>query len=140
MSGESKLPPVTQIAVVSFALVVASGIWIVSHLPAHVPLAPSVVLLAGSAALVVANVVLLSRVSGFDWKRFFGVAKWSLLAYVVISGMLEWVFIKDGTRGGELVVLTLSLVIFAIHVPLLMGYTVARYPEVYPAPSADEPA
>jgi hypothetical protein len=75
--------------------------------------------------------VLLARVPGFEWDRFFGVAKWSFLAYAVISGLLEWVFVKDGTRGSELVVLTLSLVIFAIHVPLLIGYTVARYPEVY---------
>ena len=49
----------------------------------------------------------------------------------VISGMLEFVFIHDGTRGAQLLVLTLSLAIFAIHVPLLMGYTVARYPVVY---------
>lgn len=134
MSGDVKLPPVTQIAVASFTLVVASGIWIVSHLPRHVPITPSAVLIAASVALIVANVVLLSRVRGFDWPRFFGVAKWALLAYVVISGMLEWVFIKDGTRGSELVVLTLSLLIFAVHVPLLIGYTVARYPEVYPEP------
>jgi hypothetical protein len=129
--NEAKLPPVTQIAVVSFALVVASGIWIVSHLPEHVPIAPSAVLLALSGLLVATNVVLLWRVSDFAWDRFFGVAKWAFLAYCVISGLLEYVFVKDGTRGAELVVLTLSLVIFAIHVPLLMGYTVARYPEVY---------
>lgn len=129
--NDVKLPPVTQIAVVSFALVVGSGIWIVSHLPKHVPLAPSAVLLALSALLVVANVVLLARTRAFDWTRFFGVAKWALLAYAVISGMLEYVFVKDGTRGGELVVLTASLVIFALHVPLLIGYTVARYPVTY---------
>jgi hypothetical protein len=128
---EQKLPPVTQIAVVSFALIIASGIWIASHLPKHVPIAPSVVLIGLSALLVGTNVLLLSRVRGFEWNRFFGVAKWSLLAYAVISGLLEYVFIKDGTRGGELVVLTLSLAIFAVHVPLLIGYTVARYPEVY---------
>jgi hypothetical protein len=128
---DTKLPPVTQIAVVSFALIVASGIWIVSHLPAHVPLAPSAILIAASALLVATNVVLLLRVPDFEWGRFFAVAKWALLAYCVIAAMLEWVFIKDGTRGGELAVLTLSLVIFAVHVPLLMGYTVARYPETY---------
>jgi hypothetical protein len=129
--SEQKLPPVTQIAVVSFALIVASGIWIASHLPKHVPIGPSVVLISLSALLVVTNVVLLVRVRGFDWDRFFGVAKWSLLAYAVISGLLLYVFIHDGTRGAELVVLTLSLVIFAVHVPLLIGYTVARYPLVY---------
>jgi len=128
---DTELPPVTQIAIVSFALIVASGIWIVSHLPKHVPLGPSAILIAASALLIAANIVLLLRVRGFDWVRFFAVAKWALLAYCVISAMLEWVFIKDGTRGGELVVLTLSLMIFAIHVPLLIGYTVARYPETY---------
>lgn len=129
--NEAKLPPVTQIAVVSFALVIASGIWIASHLPKHVPIGPSVVLIALSALLVATNVLLLSRVPGFDWPRFFGVGRWALLAYAIISGLLEFVFIHDGTRGGELVVLTLSLIIFAVHVPLLIGYTVARYPEVY---------
>ena len=39
----------------------------------------------------------------------------------------ECVFVKDGTRGGELAVLTLALVIFAVHVPLLIGFTVARH-------------
>jgi hypothetical protein len=128
---ETKLPPVTQIAVVSFALVVGSGIWIVSHLPKHVPIAPSVVLLTASALLVATNLALLSRVAGFDWTRFYGVAKWAFVAYCVISGLLEYVFVKDGTRGAELAVLTASLVIFAIHVPLLIGYTVAREPEIY---------
>ena len=129
--NEVKLPPVTQIAVVSFACVVASGIWIASHLPKHVPIGPSAALIAVSALLVAANVALLARTRTFDWSRFFGVAKWALLAYFVIGGLLEYVFVKDGTRGGELVVLSLSLVIFAIHVPLLIGYTVARYPQTY---------
>ena len=129
--NDAKLPPVTQIAVVSFALVIASGIWIASHLPKHVPIAPSAILLALSASLVATNVVLLARVPGFEWDRFFEVAKWSFLAYAIIAGLLEFVFVHDGTRGSELVVLSLSLVIFAVHVPLLIGYTVARYPVVY---------
>jgi hypothetical protein len=129
---QQKLPPVTQVAVVSFMCVIASGIWTVSHLPKHVPIAPSVALLAVSISLVAFNVFSLTRIDGFRWDAFMGVAKWSLLAYAIISGLLEWVFVKDGTRGPALVVLTLSLVIFAIHVPLLMGYTVARYPDDEP--------
>jgi hypothetical protein len=125
--NDARMPPVTQVAVLSFALVVASGIWIAAHLPKQVPIAPSAVLLAGSVLLLAWNVFSLTRVPGFNWTVFFRVAKWALLAYCVIAGMLEWVFVKDGTRGGELVVLTLSLVIFAIHVPLLIGFTVARY-------------
>jgi hypothetical protein len=124
---ERRLPPITQIAVCSFVLVIASGIWIVSHLPKHVPMGLPVALLSLSALLMVGNVLWMRSIDGFNWQSFFGVAKWALLAYCIISGLLEWVFVKDGTRGGELVVLTLSLAIFAIHVPVLMGYTVARY-------------
>ena len=84
-------------------------------------------LLAASALLVVVNVVALNRVPDFNWASFFLVAKWAGLAYAITAGMLEYVFVKDGTSGGQLVVLTLSLVVYAIHVPLLIGFTVARY-------------
>jgi hypothetical protein len=125
--NESRLPPVTQLAVVSMALIVAGGIYIASHLPNEVPLAPAVVLLAASALLLAGNLAALARVPDFNWGLFFSVARWAALAYGVIAGMLEYVFVNDGTRGGVLVVLTLSLVVYAIHVPLLIGYTVARY-------------
>ncbi len=73
------------------------------------------------------NLFSLTRVTDFAWDRFFAVAKWSVLAYLVIGGMIEFVFIHNGVRGSTLVVLTLSLIVFAIHVPALMGFTVARY-------------
>jgi hypothetical protein len=124
---EERLPPVTQVAMTSLALIVAAGIYLAAHLPQHVALGPAFALLAASALLMAANLVALARVPGFNWTAFFGVAKWAAVAYLIIAGMLAWVFIKDGTRGGELVVLLLSLVVFAIHVPVLMGFTVARY-------------
>jgi hypothetical protein len=125
--SEPKYPPVTELAMVSLALIVAGGIYLSSHIPQHVPLAPAVALLAASAVLLAVNLALLSRVRQFDWPRFFEVAKWSLLAYVVIAGMIEYVFLRNHLKGGPLVVLTLSLVIFAVHVPMLVGFTVARF-------------
>jgi hypothetical protein len=125
-----RLPPVTELGVVSMALIVAAGISIASRLPGHVSLGLPAVLLAASALLMVGNVVNLSRAPGFNWEAFFAVARWALLAYCVIAAMLEYVFVKDGTRGGVLVVLTLSLLVFAVHVPLLIGFTVARYQPV----------
>jgi hypothetical protein len=125
--SERALPPVTELGVVSMALIVAGGISIASQLPGEVPLTLPVILLAASALVMAANVVALARTPGFDWDAFFGVARWALLAYCVIAAILEFVFIHDGTRGGILVVLTLSLVVFAVHVPLLIGFTVARY-------------
>jgi hypothetical protein len=125
--SEQKLPPVTELGVVSMALIVAGGISIASKLPGHVPLTLPVLLLGASALVMAANLVALSRVDGFNWDAFFGVAKWALVAYAVIAGILEFVFVNDGTTGGILVVLTLSLVVYAVHVPLLIGFTVARY-------------
>ena len=41
--------------------------------------------------------------------------------------MIEYAFLRNHLRGGPLVVLTLSLVVYAVHVPMLIGFTVARY-------------
>jgi hypothetical protein len=124
---EQRLPPVTEVAMLSLALIVAGGIYLSSHLPHHVPLTPAVILLAASAVLLVGNLAALARVRDFDWPRFFQVAKWSLLAYIVIAGMIEYTFLRNHLKGGALVVLTLSLVVFAVHVPMLVGFTVARF-------------
>jgi hypothetical protein len=125
--NERSLPPVTEVGMASLALIVAGGIYLSAHLPQHVPLGPAVALLAASAVLLVGNIVALSRVRDFAWDRFFSVARWSLLAYVVIAGMILYAFLEDHIRGGTLVILTLSLVVFAVHVPMLVGFTVARY-------------
>jgi hypothetical protein len=130
--SERRLPPVTAVAMASLALIVAGGIYLSSHIPGHVPLTPAVVLLAASALLLLGNVIALARVKDFAWERFFQVARWSLLAYVVIAGMIEYVFLRNHVRGGTLVILTLSLVVFAVHVPMLVGFTVARYYDVEP--------
>jgi hypothetical protein len=127
---ERRLPPVTQIGMTSLGLIVAAGIYLAAHLPKHVPLTPAVILLAASAALLAGNLVVLARVPDFAWDRFFAVARWALLAYVVVAGMIEFAFVRDHMSGGPLVILTLSLAVFAIHVPTLIGFTVARYADV----------
>jgi hypothetical protein len=129
MSEERSLPPVTQLGMLSLALIVAAGIYLSAHLPKHVALAPAAALLVASALLLAGNLLALSRVRGFAWRRFFEVARWALLAYLVIAGMIEYVFLRNHTSGGALVVLTLSLIVFAVHVPVLIGFTVARFHE-----------
>jgi hypothetical protein len=126
---ERKLPPVTELGMASLALIVAGGIYLSSHLPEHVPLGPAVALLAASIALLATNMLLLARIEGFPWPRFAEVARWSLLAYLVIAGLIEYAFLQDHVSGGSLVVLTLSLAVFAVHVPMLVGFTVARFYE-----------
>jgi hypothetical protein len=124
---EQRLPPVTQIGMLSLALIVAGGIYLSANIPGDVPLAPAVVLLALSAALLLGNLLALSRVPDFPWGRFLEVAKWALLAYAITAGMIEYAFLRNDLSGGPLVVLTLSLVVYAVHVPMLIGFTVARY-------------
>jgi hypothetical protein len=125
--GERRLPPVTQLGMVSLGLVLVAGIYLSAHLPEHVSLAPAEALLGASALVLAGNLLVLSRTQQFPWRRFFEVARWALLAYAVIAGMIEYVFLRDHTGGGALVVLTLSLVVFAVNVPVLIGFTVARY-------------
>ena len=124
---ERSLPPVTQLGMLSLALIVAGGIWLASHIPNDVPLGPPVVLLCLSALVLAGNLIALSRVADFAWAQFFDVAKWALVAYVITAGLIEYAFLHNHLSGGPLVVLTLSLVIYAVHVPILIGFTVARY-------------
>jgi hypothetical protein len=126
---ERRLPPVTQVGMLSLALIVADGIYLSSHIPNHVSLTPAIILLCASAVLLAGNLVSLARVDGFAWTRFFEIARWALLAYVVVAGMIEYAFLRDHLSGGPLIVLTLSLVVFAVHVPVLIAFTVARYHE-----------
>jgi hypothetical protein len=130
--NERRLPPVTEVGMASLALIVAGGIYLSAHIPQHVPLAPAVALLAVSALLLAVNLGSLARVGGFPWRRFFEVARWALLAYVITAGLIEYVFLENHLSGGALVVLTLSLVVYAVHVPMLIAFTVARYYEPEP--------
>ena len=133
VTTEPRLPPVTEIGMGSLALIVAGGIYLSAHLPNHVPLGPAVVLLALSALLLAGNLAALWRVRGFAWTRFFEIFRWTFLAYAVTAGMIEYVFVRNGVRGGTLVVLTLSIAVYAVHVPTLVAFTVARFDEPAPA-------
>lgn len=132
--NDRRLPPVTEVGMLSLALIVAGGIYLSAHLPKHVPLAPAIVLLAVSAMLLAGNLFALSRVEGFAWGRFVDVAKWSLLAYAITAGLIEFSFVHNHLRGGALIVLSLSLIVYAVHVPMLIGFTVARYADQAIAP------
>jgi uncharacterized membrane protein YeiB len=126
---ERRFPPVTELAMTSLALIVIGGIYLSSNLPHHVSLGPAAALLVASAVLLAINLVMLSRARDFPWQRFLEVGRWALLAYVFIAAMIEYAFLRNHLRGGPLVVLTLSLVVFAVHVPTLIGFTVARFYE-----------
>ena len=69
----------------------------------------------------------MARLRDFAWDTFFLVGKWALLAYAVIAGLLEYVFVLDRTPGDVLLLLTVALAVFAVDIPLLFAFSVARY-------------
>lgn len=124
---ERKYPPFTELGMFSLALIVIGGIYLSSHIPRHVALWPAIALLIASAAVMTFNLALLRRVDGFAWSRFFQVAKWALAAYLFTAAMIEYAFLRDHLKGGALVILTLSLIVYAVQVPALIAFTVARF-------------
>jgi hypothetical protein len=136
MSEQRRLPPVTQLGMLSLSLIVAAVIYLSAHLPEHVSLGPAIALLAASALILIGTLVALRRKKGFAWGRFLEIARWALLAYATIAGLIEYVFLRNNTSGGPLIVLTLSLLVFALTVPMLIAFTVARYDDPDPAASA----
>jgi hypothetical protein len=93
----------------------------------YYPLASIVGIKLLAALSLAVAVVLLARIPDFAWDTFFLVAKWSLLGYIVIAGMIEYAFIHDDTPGSTLAAMSAMLALFAIDVPMLLGFSVARY-------------
>ncbi len=124
------MPPVTEIGAASMIAIAASVIYLASYLPKQAPRGPAIALIAIAAALQLANWTLIARIRPFAWNRFFQVGRWTLLAYLVIAGMIEFAFIYDKTTGVQLVLMTLALALFVLNVPVLVAFTVARYQAV----------
>ena len=122
-----RFPPVAQLTVCSLALVVTGGILMASYVPRQPPLAAPAALTAVSAALTLTSGFLLSRLEQFAWPRFFLAFRWALLAYVISAGMIGFAFVRDHTRGAPLALVIVMLVIFALDVPVVIAFTVARY-------------
>ena len=125
--ADRKAPPVTLLGMASIAFIAGGVSYLAAYLPKHAPLGPAVGLLIAAAVALAAAAVLLARERDFAWQRFLQVGSWTLLAYVVIAGMIEYAFVYDHTHGAVLVVMTLMLVIFLLAPPLLVAFTVARF-------------
>ena len=128
--ADRKVPPVTALGMVAIGFVAAGVSYLAAYLPKHAPLGPAIACLVLAVAVLVASVVLIAREPKFAWRRFFQVAGWTLLAYLVIAGMIEYAFVYDQTRGAVLAVMTLMLLTFTLTVPVLLGFTVARFQRV----------
>jgi len=130
-----RFPPVAGLTTASLALVVVGGILMASYAPRRPPLGVPAVLALTGAVLLLAGGYLTSRLRLFAWERFFLVFRWALLAYVISAGMIGFAFVRDHVRGAPLALVLVMLVIYALDVPLVIAFTVARYAQ----PSGAQP-
>ena len=124
---QKQLPPIPALCIGSMVLVIAGVVYLAAYLPATPSLAGPAGLTGLAAALVAVGGLALSRLRQFAWPIFFKVGGWALLAYLITSGMIELVFVLDGTPGEMLALLTAMLAIYAVDIPLLLAFSVARY-------------
>jgi hypothetical protein len=122
-------PPVGWMSTGALVLVVVGGIILASYAPRPGPVGIGTGLLCGAALLFVVAIAMLRSIKVFSWTTFRNVFKWALLAYAITSGMIEFAFVHDHTRGTSLLIVTLMLVIFAASVPTTIAFTVARFAE-----------
>ena len=124
---QADFPPVMPIAISTLILTVAGGIVVAAQYGRPPKLTVPLILLGLAAVLLVVNAVLVVRIKQFARPVFHRVLGWALLAYVVIAGILEYVFVFDHTPGRELALFTGLLVLFALDVPLMLAFSVARW-------------
>lgn len=134
---DRKLPPVAEVAVVSICMMLIGGVYLAAKLPGRPSLVLPVALVIAGGLLTLGDMVILSRIRPFAWPTFFLVLKWALFAYLVIAGILEFVFIRDHTPGSTMAVLTAALSVFAVDVPTILAFTVARFAD--PTAQAHDP-
>jgi len=127
MLAERKLPPVIELGCLAMAFAIAGVVYLASHIPGKPALWPAVLFLAIGAVIELGNVVVLLRTRPFAWWMFWRVWRWVMLAYAVIAGLLMYIFIYDKIPGGQLALMLLTLGLFAVDVPTMLAYSVARF-------------
>jgi len=122
-----KLPPIAETALASMVLVIIGTIYLAANIANDPSLTIPVALDVVAILVLLAATFVASRIEDFAWRIFFVVARWALLGYLVIAGMIELVFILDDTPAKQLATLTTGLAIFVLSVTLILAFSVARY-------------
>jgi hypothetical protein len=134
--ADRSLPPIAEIAIAAMALVIIGGTYIAAHIPREVPLLLPTLLAVMAGALLVVNLLLLKGIKEFAWGTFRLVFGWSFAGYGVIAALLVYVFVRSDIPGDVMAFLAAMLVIYAVDIPTLLGFSVARY---QPVDSVHEP-
>jgi hypothetical protein len=125
--NQPRLPPIIEVGAVAMALCIAGVIYLTSYVPRTPALGPAIGLLVAAGAVVAANTVALARISGFNWSLFWKVGRWTFVGYAIIAGMLMFTFIYDKLPTGQLTLLVATLAVFAVDIPMMLAFSVARF-------------
>ena len=126
-TGDRPFPPIAWLSTGALVPVIVGGILMASYAPRRAPLEVAGALLGLAVLLLLAVVVIFTRLRNFAWSTFAKVFKWALLAYVFEAGLIEFSFIRNHTSGTSLALVTGMLVVFGVSVPTTIAFTVARY-------------
>jgi hypothetical protein len=124
---QADYPPVMPLAVATLILIVSGGVVVAAQYGRPPHLEVPTILLGLATLLLIVNAVLVLRIREFARPVFFRVLGWALLAYAAIAGILEYVFLYDHTPAKVLALFSGMLVLFALDVPLMLAYSVARW-------------
>jgi hypothetical protein len=122
-----RYPPIAPLALSALTLAVIGGIVMASYVPRRPPVGLPLALAIVSVLALVAAGGLLARLNEFAWERFRLVFGWALLAYIISAGMIAFAFVKDHASGAPLAIVLVMLAVFALDVPVIIAFTVARY-------------
>ena len=131
---ERRLPPIIEVGAGALVLCIAGVIYLTSYGERAPALGPAIGLVIAAFVVVLANAAVLSRIPDFNWRAFWTVGMWTLVAYSVIAGMLMYTFIYDQLPTGQLSLLVATLAVFAVDIPMMLAFSVARF-----QPRATEP-
>ena len=122
-----KLPPILEVGCAAMVLCIVGVVYLTSYVPRTPSLAPAIALIIAAGAIVLVNAAILSRIPNFNWPLFWQVGRWTLVGYAVIAGMLMFTFIYDRLPTGQLTLLVGTLAVFAVDIPIMLGFSVARF-------------
>ena len=125
----AKRPPIGLVCQAALGAIVLSAVVLAAQIPKLSDLAVPIAFAVLAWALFLVAAAMLTRVGPFAWGVFRMVAVRQLLVEVVISGMLEFVFMYDHTPGNALAIFTALVVVFCLDIALLIAFSVARYQE-----------
>ncbi len=124
--ASTREPPVARLAIASLACALVATGWLVAYLPRPAPLAVPLAFLASAVALLVGALAVLARAESLSWRQLVVVARYSALGTLVVAGIAEFVFLYDGTRGRVLALMSAVLLLAALDVPVIFGFSVAK--------------